>query len=155
MEVKCHFCGEKVDKKIAARHNDKNFHPACLETYLQKKDCCDYICSIFNIKTPGPKIYNQLAVFTTQNKYTYNNIKKTLQYWYEIKKGSRKKANEGIGIVPYMYEEAMQYYKDLAIAAERGKEEYKEYLEKQKKQEHFEVKTVSGRPNIIKQYELY
>ena len=34
----------------------------------------------------------------------------TLVYWYEIKNAPLDKANGGIGIVPYIYEQAKEYY---------------------------------------------
>jgi hypothetical protein len=42
--------------------------------------------------------------------YTYSGIKRTLEYFYEVKKNSIEKANGGIGIVPWVYEEAKRYY---------------------------------------------
>ena len=154
-EVKCYFCQEKVDKKIAIHVDKKNFHPACYQTYLDKKDCCDYICGIFGIKAPGPKIYNQLSNFITEKNYSYKNIKRTLQYWYEVKGGRRDKANEGIGIVPFQYDEAMRYYSDLDEKQLQQSKEIEKAIEKEREKEHFTVTTITGKPRQVKQYELY
>ena len=41
---------------------------------------------------------------------------KTLIWWFELKHGDIEKANGGIGIIPYVYEQASQYYYALYLA---------------------------------------
>ena len=41
---------------------------------------------------------------------------KTLIYWYEIKGNSIEKANGGIGIIPYVYKDASEYYYSIYLA---------------------------------------
>lgn len=156
-EVKCYFCENKVDKKVAIKADKKNFHPQCYQNYLDKKDCCDYICSIFNLKAPGPRIYSQLSTFISQKNYSYKNIKLALKYWYEVKKQSREKAGEGIGIVPYIYDEAVNYFKELENKQKNQSLEIQKYIEKEKNKEHIIITTTSGKPNKNKanKYELY
>lgn len=156
-EVKCYFCENKVDKKVAIKADKKNFHPQCYQSYLDKKDCCDYICSIFNLKAPGPRIYSQLSTFVSQKNYSYKNIKLTLKYWYEVKKQSREKAGEGIGIVPYIYDEAVNYFKELENKQKNQSLEIQKYIEKEKTREHIIITTTSGKPNKnkVNKYELY
>ena len=54
---------------------------------------------------------------------------KTLIYWYEVKGNSTEKANGGIGIIPFVYKQACDYYYSLylAISANENKDisEYK------------------------------
>lgn len=156
-EVKCYFCENKVDKKVAIKADKKNFHPQCYQNYLDKKDCCDYICSIFNLKAPGPRIYSQLSTFILQKNYSYKNIKLTLKYWYEVKKQPREKAGEGIGIVPYIYDEAVNYFKELENKQKNQSLEIQKYIEKEKNREHIIITTTSGKPNKnkVNKYELY
>ena len=45
---------------------------------------------------------------------------KTLKYFFEIKGNSIEKANGGIGIIPYVYEEAYKYYQNLSLAQQRN-----------------------------------
>ena len=52
--------------------------------------------------------------------YTYSGIYKTLQYWYEIKNNDISKANGGIGIVPYVYDQAKQYFISIWIAQQQN-----------------------------------
>ena len=42
--------------------------------------------------------------------YTYSGMLGTLMYWYEVRGGVLEKANGGVGIVPYKYDEAKEYY---------------------------------------------
>ena len=41
---------------------------------------------------------------------------KTLYWWYEIKGNSIENAQGGIGIIPYIYEDALKYYYSLYLA---------------------------------------
>ena len=54
--------------------------------------------------------------------YTYSGIRKALIYHYEIKGGDKLKANGGIGIVPYVYENAYNYYYNLWLAKQKNKD---------------------------------
>ena len=49
----------------------------------------------------------------------------------KIKKGSKKKANEGIGIVPFVYDEAQDYYQKLSYKQEKVAETVIKQLEKE------------------------
>lgn len=56
------------------------------------------------------KIVNQLQEFTQDIGLTYEQIVKILDYWYDVKKQDPSKANGGIGIVPHIYKEALDYW---------------------------------------------
>ena len=45
---------------------------------------------------------------------------KTLEWWYEIKKNPIDKANGGIGIIPFVYQEAYNYYKAIYDAQQNA-----------------------------------
>lgn len=131
MLVKCHFCEQKVEKSEAARYDNKNFHPHCLEEYKAKLELIDYICKTFGFKTgkPGPRIYSQIKLYREKNHYTYLGMKNSLIYFYEIKKNNLNDKNkETIGIIPYIYEEAQEYFSKL----ENKKALIKKELEKTK-----------------------
>lgn len=59
-----------------------------------------------------PRIKKQIAQYTTEYGYSYSGILKALKYYYEIKKNpfDKIKAKESIGIVPYIYQNAYNYY---------------------------------------------
>jgi hypothetical protein len=47
-------------------------------------------------------------------------MKKALIYHFEVKKGDIKQANGGIGIVPYVYEQARNYYYQIWLAQQKN-----------------------------------
>ena len=46
---------------------------------------------------------------------------KTLIWWFDIKGNSIEKANGGIGIIPYVYQQACDYYYTLFLAKTANK----------------------------------
>ena len=55
----------------------------------------------------------QLKSFKEEYNYSYSGILKSLVYFYEVKGNSVDKANGGIGIVPFIYQDAFNYYYSL------------------------------------------
>ena len=55
------------------------------------------------------KVDKQIKEYKQEGK-TSENILKALEYWYDIKKNSIEQANGGIGIVGYIYKEALDYF---------------------------------------------
>lgn len=109
--VKCHMCGEQVlvSERVA---DDQGFwyHPNCLIQQQKRNELLGYICMLFGLKAVGPVVYSQLKRATQGFGYTYDGILKALKYFYEVKHGDKEKANESIGIVFYVYDEAQTYY---------------------------------------------
>lgn len=103
-------------------------HVECFEKHqkekskeeLDKEELEKYIKQLFNINKLSVKIQKQIDKFVKENNYSYSGIKRSLIYFYEIKKNSLDKANDGIGIVPYVYQEAYQYYYNLWIAQQKN-----------------------------------
>ena len=61
-------------------------------------------------------INKQIKTFTTENKYSLSGILKSLIYFYDIKHNSVEQSNGGIGIVPFCYQAAFDYYYALYLA---------------------------------------
>ena len=72
-----------------------------LEAYILKTLKLDYI---------DAKTRLQLNNFRDIQKYTYKGMFFSVKYFFEIKKNSWDKANGAIGIVPYVYQEATDYW---------------------------------------------
>lgn len=118
--VKCALCGGSVDKTIAIEYKDKNYHPPCYNATVEKDQLYGYICQLFGLKSPGPTIFSQINGFFTKYKgWTYRGIYNSLVYFYEVKKGSKERANSAIGIVPYVYDEAQEYFANLKAKQSR------------------------------------
>ena len=43
-------------------------------------------------------------------------------YFYEIKNGDKEKANGGIGIIPYVYKDAYNYFYNLWLNQQKNKD---------------------------------
>ena len=76
----------------------------------------------------SPRIRKQINDYVNTYNFTYSGILKALTYFYEIKDGDKDKANNGIGIVPYVYKDAFNYYYNLWLAQQKNKDfKYEEY----------------------------
>lgn len=87
--VKCHYCQQMIDKDLAERFEDKNFHKDCCEKYKDKKEIYRYVARLFGFKNeskPGPFIISQLKTFIEERNYTYKGVLNSLKYFYEVKK---------------------------------------------------------------------
>lgn len=123
--VKCHYCksdSNKVGKDEVVKVDGKNFHSNCAKLYSDRKELCSTICRIFNIKAPGPKNNAFISKFFHEG-MTYRGMNSTLIYFYDIKQNSTKGSNEGIGIIPYVYEEAKKYFELKNDKEKKGKEQ--------------------------------
>jgi hypothetical protein len=58
----------------------------------------------------------QINDYKNNQNYSYTGILKALTYFYEVKGNSTEKANGGIGIVPYVYQDAYNYYYHIWMA---------------------------------------
>ena len=80
----------------------------------------EYIKKLLNISALTPKVNKQIQSYRTEYNYTYTGIHKSLTYFYEIKGNDASKANGGIGIVPYVYKQAQDYYFALWEAKQKN-----------------------------------
>lgn len=125
--VKCKYCGNQFDRnaepfvEVSPR---RYAHKACAEkkdqeTPQEEKDYENlekYIKQIFHTRTVSARIKKQIKDFHQEYQYTYSGIQKTLYWWFELKGGSIEKANNGIGIVPFVYQDALDYFYRLYLA---------------------------------------
>ena len=68
---------------------------------------CEYgfIEKLFGIGYVSAKVAKQIKDYRELYNYTYSGMLGTLVYWYDVKQAPLDKANGGIGIVPYIYEQ--------------------------------------------------
>lgn len=123
--VKCLYCNQTFDANsepfVKPRAN-RYAHKACYEEHQSAKSqeerdyeiLVDYIKHLFGNK-PNPRVWKQLKEYAGQG-YTYSGIYRTLVWWFELRHNDIEKANGGIGIVPFVYEQASQYYYALHLA---------------------------------------
>ena len=129
-KVKCPICGEQFYREDTPFTHIKNryYHQSCYEATEAKKTeeekerelLIEYIKKLFNIQVLNAKINKQIKDLLEKN-YSYKGIRMTLMYWFEIKGNSIEKANGGIGIIPYVYEQALVYWKSIWEAQQYNK----------------------------------
>ena len=85
-----------------------------------KEDLEKYIMELLEEEYISPKVRKQLTAYVEQYNFTYSGMKKALIYFYEVKGNDKKKANGGIGIIPYCYRDAYNYYYSLWIANQKN-----------------------------------
>lgn len=68
------------------------------------------------------RVRKQIKQYREEYNYTYSGIHKALVYFYEVKGNPTEKANGGIGIVPYVYQNAYNYYLAIWQAQQRNQD---------------------------------
>ena len=125
--AKCVYCGEQFDRNQeewvainARRYAHKKCHDAAEAGKTQdEKDyeaLCSYIKQKFMMQTISAKITRQITDYKKQYNFTYSGMLKALTWWFDIKKNSLEATNGGIGILPYIYNDAKTYYYGLYVA---------------------------------------
>ena len=128
--VKCVICNKTFDRdkiqavKVSAR---RYAHHSCkpdgeLVPLVVKAEDPDltalkeYAKTLLGDTYVTERVNKQIKDFKEQYNYTYSGMLKSLIYFYEVKGNSKDKANGGIGIIPYIYKDAFNYYKAIFIA---------------------------------------
>lgn len=126
----CTVCNERFDRdkvqavKVSAR---RYAHLRCkpdgekvplanqiIDEDLQKLE--EYIKRLLNEDYVNARVRKQIKDFKEEYGYSYSGMLKSLVYFYEVKGNSKEKANGGIGIVPFIYKDAYNYYYELFTA---------------------------------------
>ena len=89
---------------------------------LDKEELENYIKQLFGITQLTPKIKKQIKKYIKEENYSYSGIRRSLVYFYEIKHNSLEKSNDGIGIVPWVYCDAYNYYYNLWLAQQKNQD---------------------------------
>lgn len=117
----CRICKEEIDKELdnwVMPSKGWYYHKTCYETWKQSTPATDeeYRAFIFDFIARDLKVsydYHmckaQIDKFVKEGK-TVKGIFFTLKYFYEIKGGDWNKGHGGIGIVPFVYNEACTYW---------------------------------------------
>ncbi len=124
--VQCRVCKQKFDKSKLKEDVDwvmpsRNwyYHKKCYNDWkrVNTNDETNWVGLIYDFLAHDLKVsYDyymceaQRKKFVNSKKYTNKGIYFTLKYFYEIKKGDWEKSNGGIGIIPYVYSESVEYW---------------------------------------------
>lgn len=135
--VKCRYCKQEFDtKKVPYVMVGERFyaHKKCAieEANRKKTDedkLDDYLMKIYNVDYVPPRIKRQIQNFKEEYNFTASGMLKSLIYFYEVKGNPIDQSNQTIGIVPYVYQDAFNYYYSIWLAQQRNEtkiiEEYK------------------------------
>ena len=132
-KVKCKYCGKVFDRdkepfeQVSAQ---RYAHLACAmaakneksQADLDKEDLEKYILQLLNEDFISPRVRKQINQFVQEYNYTYSGMKKALVYFYEVKGNDKSKAAGGIGIIPYVYRQAYEYYYSLWLANQKNED---------------------------------
>ena len=70
----------------------------------------------------SPRVRKQISSYIETYNFTYSGMKKALVYFYEVKGNDKSKANGGIGIIPYVYRDAYNYYYSIWLANQKNED---------------------------------
>ena len=130
-KVTCIYCKQIFDrdKEPAVLVSTRRYaHALCAEKANKEQTQAEkdydqlilYIRKILKESYVDAKVKKQIMDFKKQYNYTFSGMLKTLEWWYEIKKNPIDKANGGIGIIPFVYQEAYNYYKAIYDAQQNA-----------------------------------
>ena len=113
-KLKCPICETYNYKEETVYHQKRYYCKICYENKTKDsndyKELINYICNIYEIDAPTGFMLSQIKKFKDQFNYTYKGIELTLDYFYNIKTNNTPDMEMGLGVVPYIYEEAKQFF---------------------------------------------
>lgn len=164
----CRFCHIQIDKTKEIEGVDwimpsKNwyYHKTCYDTWKAapatdeewKLLIYDFLARDLKVKYNYHLCEAQIAKFWKENKINPKGIYFTLKYFYEIKNNSWEKGHGGLGIVPWVFTDAKNYW----IEQEKKKRGFLKTLESnlkektiiritktQRKTEKYDLNSIGG-----------
>jgi len=112
-QVKCPRCQGTLSKEDALEHKKKYYHQECFETWRREgqdyEDLKSYICQLYRLDAPTGLMLKQIKEYKEELKYKYKGMELALRYFHETL-GNRVQENSGVGIIPFVYEDAKSNY---------------------------------------------
>lgn len=116
--VICKFCGKQLykEREDYQKIGNRYAHLKCFEfeqdRLAKRKEVTDLIQRLYYpMKPDWAAIGSQLKRYIDEG-MTYEGIYKAIEYFFVIQKNDIK-TSTGIGIVPYVYNKAKSYYKNI------------------------------------------
>ena len=110
-------------------------HKTCAETHPanDQEELTVYLIKLFKLKDDFilPRYMKQLSSYEREHNFTYSGMLKALKYWYEVKHNPID-TDRGVGIIPYIYSQAREYYYALYLADQQNQQikDYKAFIPK-------------------------
>jgi hypothetical protein len=164
--VKCTVCGESFDRdKIqAVKSGARRYaHYTCLPegelvplpNAVVDQDLVDlenYIKNLLGDDYNPARVKKQIKDYKNEYNYSYSGMLKALVWFYEVKGNSIEKANGGIGILPFVYQDAYNYYYSLYLAQLVNEE--KDVNQYKTKVREIEIRSPKPSPRYVKLFDL-
>lgn len=125
---KCAYCGKWIDiieesNSYVRIHGGLFAHTKCREDYLalpkdSLEELKDYITELLDIPFCSPGMVRIINRYQENEGFTYSGMHKTLYYIFNIKKIPIRRENleSLLGLIPYNYYEAQNYYYNIWLA---------------------------------------
>lgn len=163
--VKCYYCGKTFDanrhewvRPMGGLRSTRYAHRECEENrddYLTPRQKLEtYVQLLFGAEYKPARVTQQINSFKQTYNYTENEILLTLKYFYDIKGHDTKQANGGIGIVPYVYDEAKQYYYSLWLTEQKNREVALRIKQEQSKRIEVSINSPQRKPKKLKLFDI-
>lgn len=131
--VKCAICNQVFDRdKVPWEQigNTRYAHKTCavaarngqVQALKDKEALEKYILQLLGEPYISPRVKRQMNSYMETYKFTYSGMLRALKYFYEVLGNDKSRANGGIGIIPYVYREAYNYYYSLWLAKQKNKD---------------------------------
>lgn len=145
---KCPGCGGTVTPSLTGdvvAPNRRHWHPNCYEAYLKKpkkktvsvssddpikklsippeaENLFFYCKRVYGLDFNAPIFTRQLKALQSEG-FSIPEISATIKWFYEIERKSPQEVKTPLGMIPYAYKEAMDYYREIqkAVSANEGK----------------------------------
>ena len=103
---------ELIDYASPAAKIPHSYCPKCLAEKQERERFADKVCSIFGIKSPGPRIWTERKRLHETFGYTDDTIIDCLDYIYNVER--HKNCIESLFLVqPYMIDRMMEYKRQV------------------------------------------
>lgn len=120
--AKCVICDKNFDRqkiscvKIGNRYAHEKCalaNPKKTKELFDREDFFACVKIIYGPKYEYQMINRQAENFIKTYGYTWYGMTKSLQWFYFVNNGTTEKSNDGVGIIPYVYDKAKEYYKEV------------------------------------------
>jgi len=115
--VICKYCSKPLNIKEAIKITTGCYaHAECITDLTDSEKLDQYIMTLFEVDYVPPGIKKQINQYVKDYRFTHSGILKSLKYFFEVKKHPINKNSQTIGIVPYIYKQAYDYYYTIWLA---------------------------------------
>lgn len=119
-EYSCPYCKNTVYANEAIKKGTRYYHSECIENKRIEeeekstaashyKELIAYICELYATDAPTGMILKQIKDYQEQYNYKTKGMELALRYFYETL-DNKVREGDGIGIIPYVYEDAKYHY---------------------------------------------